>query len=234
MSDQNTSTSVPAGSPIIINTTAPAPASAPSKIADDGGDQGFQKMSAKQFNQRLAEAEEAGAKKLLKELGINKADRKSALEEIREGRMALTKKEKEIMAAKAEAEALKPKAAKTDELENELKLYADEMFANLPESLQKYIAETVADSPAARLKAMRAARTAGLAPNFKDASKGEEAPKPANPSTTVAQPGPATPKPVGTLNHYETWKELQRQGRGAQAANYYMMYAKAIDKEWPR
>lgn len=227
MSDEVKSTTVPAGTPVNINVSSPA--------RED-----FKGMSEKQFTERLKEAEEAGVKRLLKDLGIEKKDRKAALEEIREGRMALSKKEQEVKAAKAEAEALKPKvdaaSKRTAELENELKAYVDDIYNNAPENVQKFIAATTSDDVAARMKALRAAKEAGLftptqAFAAKEAAKPVVEAKPANPATTMAPDGPAAPKTPGTLNHYETWMELKKSGQTVLAAQFYSKFDKTIEAQ---
>lgn len=228
MSDSNSSTP-PAPTPAQFIIQAPATQAAPAKESNDE----FSRMSPKQFKQRLEDAHRAGERAVLKDLGVEKGDRKEAIKAIRDKQMTLAKRDEEVTAANAKAAALQPIADEASALKAELRAYADEQFATLPEALQKFIAATSSEDPANRLKAMRAAREAGLVPASATATApatpAAPAAKPANPSTTMADSGPPSPKPAGVMDHYAKWQSLRESGQTVLASMYYAQYGRAIE-----
>jgi len=233
MSNENGSPPSPVPAQFLIQASTPAAASpAPGVSRDDD----FSRMSPKQFKQRLEEARESGARQLLKELGVEKGDRKEAIKQIKDKQLMLTKREAEVAEAKAQAAALQPVADEASALKSELKAYADEQFAAMPEALQKFIAATSTEDPGSRLRAMRAAREAGLVPGTTApaAPAVEAQAKPANPSTTMADSGPPTPKPAGSLTPYEKWRGYLEMGLPHVAATYQSQFRKAIEASKPK
>lgn len=95
----------------------------------------FKAMTREQFNARLAEAESAGVKRLLKALGVEKPeDLKAALAKLKEIENAnLTASER----MKKQLEELIPKAARADELLSIVETHAKLEFERLPTPLQK-------------------------------------------------------------------------------------------------
>jgi len=238
MSNENSSP--PSSVPATFVIQASTPATATPAPAAPKGDDDFSRMSSKQFKQRLEEARESGARQLLKELGVEKGDRKEAIKQIKDKQLMLTKREAEVAEAKAQAAALQPVADEASALKSELKAYADEQFAALPEALQKFIAATSTEDPGSRLKAMRAAREAGLvptsaaAPVTPAATPAATETKAPNPSTTMADSGPPTPKPAGSLDHFEKWKGLVDSGQTIMAALYHQQFGRAIEASRPK
>lgn len=195
-----------------------------------------QRMSRDAFNARIAEASEAGFRKALKELGADKIDdAKARLSKAAELEQAqLTESQK----LQKQLDELSPRAKRAAELETILDAHAKAQFEALPASLQKYVASTAGEDAAKRLAAINAARESGLFDAL--AGKPADAPAPAlpardpKPATTLAPPGPATPKPAGTLTPYETHRDLQRAGKTALAAQYFAAHRKAIDASAPK
>ena len=221
MENEVTPPATPAnGSPAPVNPVAAPPSPAPGEE--------WRQMSNEAFSARLKEEREAGTKALLKQLGVEKAaDIKAALDKARElGQAQMTEAQK-LQARLAE---LEPKASQVDDYAGVLATYATQEFNALPEPAQKYIEATTGDNALARLKAITAARESGLlaALTAKTSAVPAEPPRAPNPATTIAPPGPSTPKPAGTLNPYEQWEALKAAGKEILAAKFYTENHRAI------
>lgn len=233
---------VPAGTPIIINTTAPAKADEPSQLRD-----GREKREAE-----LAEARSKGANDILKSLGVKKSERARLVEEIKAGRMKIAEVKQEAEAAKtqaaaaqAEADAFKPYKDQVDQLTQALREYADAEFAQLPEPLQKSIVDMKLDDPRQRLdmiKVFKKNGVLGMKPAEATAGNSQvtEQAKPAetkkpNPSTTMATTPKGADAPGGqSMNYYETWRQLKDGGQDFLAAQYLNLHMVKIMEQRPK
>lgn len=200
----------------------------------------FRNMTPAQF-QEFAERQRAkGANEVLKELGVDsKKDRRAALEDIKAGRLQLSKKEQEVADAKAKADAeaakLKPLEEKLAAKDATLKKYADAEFAKLPENVQKAVAERFGDDPQARLDGIEWMQKHSLVPSpvltpeqkakAEEEAKKAAANKPANPATTIAPPGPAAAPPSGPPNIQEIYDAHMRAGRTIAASGLAQQFA---------
>jgi hypothetical protein len=92
----------------------------------------YKSMSPEAFKARLAAEREAGAKGVLKDLGVEKADEaKARLAEDQKRRDA---EKSELQRAQDEAKSLKPKAEKADTYEASLKRYLESEEKAIPEA----------------------------------------------------------------------------------------------------
>jgi hypothetical protein len=237
---------VPAGTPIIINTSAPAKSDEPSQLRD-----GREKREAE-----LAEARSKGANDILKSLGVKKSERARLVEEIKAGRMKIAEVKQEAEAAKtqaaeakAEADAFKPYKDQVDQLTQALREYADAEFAQLPEPLQKSIVDMKLDDPRQRLDMIKVFKKNGViglkpseatggnsqvATEKKTETPKAEAKKP-NPSTTMASSPKGSDAPGGqSLNYYETWRQLKDSGQDFLAAQYLNLHMVKVMEQRPK
>lgn len=233
MSDQN---------PSAPNTTAPqkvlievANQQSPQTAAD------FQRMSPEQFNARLTEAEEAGAKRILKKFGVKKEERAAVLADIEAGRYMLkptpadgepdykTEYEK-IKPLATEAEQYKAKLAKHGEY---FKKVAEEEFAKLPEPIQKDLTRRNIEDPEARLAEIAAMRESGLLAAIALQGQPAAATTPAKPATTMAPPGPNV-DPKAPKTPWEQYDTLVKSGNRILAAQFRQQYANAIESSRPK
>lgn len=234
MSDQN---------PSAPNATAPqkvlievAGQQSPQTAAD------FQRMSPEQFNARLAEAEEAGAKRILKKFGVKKEERAAVLADIEAGRYMLKPTPADGEPDyKTEYEKLKPLATEAEQYKAKLakhgeyfKKVAEEEFAKLPEPIQKDLTRRNIEDPEARLAEIAAMKESGLLAAI--ATQGQTANKPATepkPATTMAPPGPNV-NPTAPKTPWEQYDALVKSGNRILAAQFRQQYANAIEASRPK
>jgi hypothetical protein len=150
-------------------------------------------MKPEQFTARLLEAEQAGARRLLKSLGIKKEDRSAFMADIEAGRLQLAQKPKDgepdyraeyekYRSLQNEHEVLKGRASKHAEF---FKSVADEQFSALSEKAQRYITARAGDDSEKVLAEIKLLKESGL---LSEAAAEESKDKPA---TTGSVGGPA-------------------------------------------
>ncbi len=218
----------------VATATTPTPAlstqssAAPASPAAVPPGEEWRKMSSEAFAQRIAEAKASGEKSFLKATGFTSLeDAKTALAESKALKEAQMTAQQKLEAKLAE---VAPKADRADALSGIVGEYASQEFAALPKPLQDFIAATAGDDPAARLKAITAARASGmLAP----APAVVPPAPPTTPATTMAPPGPAAlpPPPPGTLSPRQQWDKLRSEGKSMSASSFYAANKSAIDAE---
>ena len=215
--------------PIVINMPSN---SAP---ATNGGGDEFKHMTPEAFRQRLEQASEAGARKMLKEFGIPKEQRNEIYEQVKSGKYVLAPKPKEgDLDYKSEYEKLKPHAEAAAKLQEKIdKQYkpvfakmAEEQLAALPESHRKYVAAKVGEKadPEVVLAEIDQMRSFGIIPSGAAPAKEE---KPANPATTMAAPGPSAVAntEITPFEHYEKLKKASP----TLAARFKQQFGRAIE-----
>jgi hypothetical protein len=181
----------------------PANSAAPAAPALPPPGEEYKSMTPEAFRARLADAEAAGEKRLLKALGVEKLeDVKGAFAKLKDIENAnLTATER----MKKQLEELTPKAARADALLPIVEMHAKLEFDRLPPALQKYVQSIAGDDPAARLRAINAARESGVfdaltkstAASEDAAKKAADAAKPlANSRAGTTPPAPAGPTPA--------------------------------------
>lgn len=216
------------GTPVTINMPA-MPSASPAPAQD------FQRMSQEQFQSRLEEASEAGAKRMLKEFGVPKDQRAETLAKIRSGAFVLAPKPAdgepdyrteyqkiapEYEKIKAELEPLKTKYT------TRVKKEADAAFAALPENAQAYIVGRAGEDPEKRLAEIEALKSSGLI-----AVNNVAAPTVARPATTIGANGPSvTPNAAPTA--YQQWAALNDKNPEL-AAQFRRMNHRAIEASKP-
>lgn len=235
MADQN-QTTVPAGSPIVINVPPTASASA-EKV--ESKESKREKREAK-----MAEAKAEGANEVLKSLGVKKRDRARLIEEVKAGRYKLAEQKEETKAAQeqatqaqAQVDALAPFKAQVEALTGKLKSYADAEFNALPEAFQKTIVEMKLDDPAARLDMINVFKRTGVLGAQTAATSATEKPaeqKKAAPSTTMGQAPTNVAQTGQAFNHYETWKAMTDRGEDYIAAQYFNLHMRKILEQRPK
>ena len=189
MPDPEPATTPAATVPPVVPPPATPPTAAPETVS----------MTSAQLKQRLDEATAAGASKLLKELGVDKADSiREALKLVREGEQAkLSEKEK----LEARIKELEPHATTATQQAALIKELADEQFASLAEPVQQAIDKTAAGDPQKRLDAIRIFRAMQGAQPAAPAAPG------VTPPTTTA-PSPA-PTPAGGVTKFQEWESMR-------------------------
>lgn len=203
----------------------------------------FQRMSPEQFNARLQEAEEAGARRLLKAFGVKKEERATVLAEIQAGRYVLkptpANGEPDY---KAEYEKLKPASGELEQAKQKLaahaeyfKKVADEEFSKLPEPLQKDLTRRKIEDPEARLVEINAMKESGLlaAIATQGQKPAEAQQREAKPATTMAAPGPQT-QTTAAKTPWQQYDELVKSGNRILAAQFRQQHAKAIEATRPK
>lgn len=229
--NQPGATPAPTPTPNPAQPAVPAPQPAASPATPAAGEE-WKSMTTEQFTARLAKEREQGTRALLKEFGFEKADDAKAFFSTAKAKADAEKTE--LQKATERATALEAQAKRAEELGAVVSTFAEQEFKALHEALQKFIVVQAGDDPMARLRAITAARESGLLAAQQPAPAATPEPRPANPATTVAQPGPATPKPVGTLTPYEQWQALKEANRGALAATFFVQNRAAIEASRPQ
>lgn len=220
------------GSPVIVNI--PAQQQQAPQVSDDT----IRSMSRKDLEKQIQEAEERGAKRTLKSLGIEKDQRESALAKVRAGEFILAPAPKAgDLDYKAEYEKVKPilaehEAIKARVSQDEMffKKVADDAFAALPEPAQKYIVAKAGEDPRQRLSEIDMLKSSGLLTVNQVVA---DAKREAKPATTMASPGPSTPKPEITKTPFDRHQELLKEGNKILATNYYRANRHAIESGRP-
>lgn len=213
------------GQPIVVNLP---PANEPSK-------ESIQTKIEKAAKKAHDRGVERGARNVLKSAGIPKAERDSVLADITAGRLVLAPKPAaDALDYKAEYEKLKPIAAEHEQGKAKLakhgeffKKIADDEFAKLPESAQKYIAQRAGDDAEQRLAEIQSLRESGLLP------AATPAPREAIPATTLAAPGPKQEKPADQKTAWQQYEELKKTSN-ALAAHFYRANSHVIDASRPK
>lgn len=183
------------------------------------------------------DAEIAARKALLEEMGFADLDvaKKLATEE---KKRAEAQKSLEQRVAERD-EALKSKDSRNKELEDSVKVFADERLSTLSESQRKAVVDLAGDDPAKQLKTIAALQptwTAVVPPTIAPIVAVPPAttpipvapPKPAN----ATAPAPNAPAPAGTTevqNHYETHEWL-KVNRPFAASTYYQVHYSEINE----
>jgi len=185
----------------------------------------------------IEEARAAARARVLKELGFEKLDdAKASLARAKELSDAQLTEQQRLA---KQLEELGPKAKRADEVDGVMKTFADQEFLRLPPAMQKYVEGTAGSDPLARLRAITTARESGLLealnPPAAAAAGAPAAGAPAaKAATTVAQPGPATPKAPGTLTAFEQHAALKASGQHMRAAAFAVANRRAIDATRPK
>jgi hypothetical protein len=179
-------------------------------------------MTSAQLKARLDEATASGASKLLKELGVEKADSlREALKAVREGEAAkLSEKEK----LEARIKELEPHEGRAKALGASLTAIAEEQFAALPENVQKAIDAEAAGDPEKRLALMRVLRAAGGAMATTPAAPGVTPPV-----TTAPSPAPA---PAAGATKFTEW-EAMRARSPMLGDIFYQTHSREIERTRP-
>src|SRR5581483_11261694 len=98
----------------------------------------YRQMTPDQFKARLSEESEAGARRMLKQLGVPREQRGTVLDQIRAGQLTLSGKPKEGEPDyRSEYEKLKLVAERTSQLETELKEAHEILKAQFNASFEK-------------------------------------------------------------------------------------------------
>lgn len=236
------------GSPIHVNLQMPADAKT-AKSADSDKPKADKAARKADRDARREEERDKGARSVLKTLGIPKEERDGLLKEIRESRSAKALAEKltgehKTRAEKAEAEiaVLKTKVGAYESL---AKQYADDQFAALDESAQKFIAKQAGDSLEKRLELIAAMKESGMLTKQEAAAATAQVKteaKPSKPATTSVAVNPKAPAPSAELSPKQQWDQLraerpnetsaQKISRQHIAARFYAAHQNAIDAEW--
>lgn len=214
------------------NQTAPAAASTPSSVQSTEQAEEEFKLTREQFNARLAETREAARRQALKDAGFEDAKSAKAVRE----RLAALEAEKLTEAEKQAARIaeLEKAAGKATAYEAALAEHVELEFNALPKELQDFVSATTGDDPAARLKAINAAKKSGVLGRFAAPAAPVVEQRPANPATTAPAPGPKPADVTSAPTHYEKWKSLVDAGKTVLAAQYHANHARAIDASRPK
>lgn len=209
-------------------TTAPAqpasPTPAPAAPAAPATGEEYKAMSPEAFKARLDRERSAGLAQALKDLGFANAD---DAKKFLDGARAKAEAEKtELQKAQELASGLKAQADRAAGLEATLKKTAARELAALPEATRKAITDDVGEDPQAQLARIEFLRAAGMLAAPAD-------PKPPNPSTTGAKPGPAPIKPAPAADAYQQWQAM-RATNALGAAHFYDQNRAAIEAARPK
>lgn len=202
-------------------------------------------MSRKDFENQLAEAEARGARRTIKALGIDKDQRDNVLAKVRSGEFVLAPKPKAgDVDYKTEYEKLKPAATELEQLKTRatqdeafFKKVADDAFAALPEPAQKYIAAKAGEDPRGRLNEINMLKESGMltvGSVVADAKAAAAKAGEAKPATTMASPGPTSPKSEGEKNAYERYLDIEKNQGKIMAAHHYRANRHAIEAARPQ
>lgn len=233
MAEEISTTNIPAGTALHIHTNAPAKEAAPVRA-----DKRTEKQAEKREQRDAEKSEAKGQNKLLKAMGIEKSEREGLLADVKKSRSAKALADKLTAESKAETAAAKTALAtalaEKETYDSTLKMYADEQFSALPDSVQKYIAATSGDDLHSRLKAIKIAKDAGIispavAKDAVAAVKAEET-APKKPATTLAEGNPLAPVPQPTMSKAAAYKAL-RATNPRQAAQFYGIHQSEIDQD---
>lgn len=222
MSDAN----APAGqvapaAPVQAQQPAPAPAPSNGPKVGDLPDEALAK--------RLERERETAQRDLLKQLGVT--DVKGAAEAMAELKRRQDAERSELDRVKAEADALRAKAARADQQEPVIKARADAEMASLTEAQRAAVVRLAGDDPARTLSTITELRVGGLLPavGASATTTTAEPPKPVPAPASTAAPAPPAPQPnpAPTPNHLATYQDLEKRNPVA-AAHYYLAHASAI------
>lgn len=190
-------------------------------------------MSREAFNARLAAEREAGAKSVLKDLGVEKAeDAKARLAEDAKRREAEKTELQRAQEQAKEAETLRTYKANS---EAAIKRLLEAETKAVPESKKGLLDLAPPETdPVARLDWMARAKERGMFTDAAPATTTQGEKKPANPATTAGPNGPTPPKPAGTLTAYEQHQALLAKGQTVPAAQFEKAHRKAIEASRPK
>lgn len=187
-------------------------------------------MTSDQLKERLAEAQAAATRSLLKGFGFESEDAaKAALKKLNDleaeklsDREKLEKRIKE----------LEPLAARAQTVDGMLRGLVESQFNELPESVRKAIDTTANGDPDRRLELMGLFRASGLLNQ-------QPAPAPAAPAAApVAPPAPVSvapspaPTPSGAPTKYQEW-EMMRAKSPLAGDIFYQQHQREIDRTRP-
>lgn len=219
MADQNSNSSSPQ---VIVVPAAAAPAATPAAPAAQEDGKEKITLTSKQLEKRLSEERDRGARRLMKDLGIDEKEaREEAVEKIRKGLYGLTERRQIEAEQKTAMEALQAKAKRADDFEPLVMDMAKKEFDGLPEGVQKFVTAQAGDNAIARYNMIKAMRDTGALQSMAAAAPAAtEAPKIPKPATTVATEPSAAPTTGTDLDEYQTWRQLAETGQKVAAANY--------------
>jgi hypothetical protein len=175
------------------------------------------------FKERLAREREAGVKAVLKEHGFADAEAMKAFVASAKAKAEAEKTEAEKTSERIKA--LEPRAARAESLEKTVARYLEAEESAIQEDKRALLELAPAD-PEARLDWISKAKGKGLFGIAAQAApKAVEPPKPADPATTMAPPGPQGSK-TQAKTAYETYQEIAATGNRVLAANYRIANAR--------
>lgn len=216
----------PVGAPAAVPVVTPSPA------APAPGEE-FKNMTPEQFKARIAEAQSAGAAKAYKDLGVkDTSEARARFEELQKLKDAqLSEQER----AKKQIDELTPQAARAVKLEQAVKSLLETEEKLIPDDKKSLLdLAPAADQPEARLQWIASAKAKGLfattAPAT-DPASAAAAQRAANPATTIAPPGPATPPPTGAKTELQQYEDLKARGMTRLAAQHYERYGTLIEQQ---
>jgi hypothetical protein len=191
-------------------------AAAKESATQDSPGEDFRRMKPEQFSARLLEAEQAGARRLLKALGIKKEDRSASLADIEAGRLQLSQRPKDgepdyraeyekFRSLQSEHEVLKGRASKHAEF---FKSIADEQFSALPEKAQRYIASRAGDDSEKVLAEIKLLKESGLLTESQPDTGSKDGPG-GKPATTGSVGGPMA-APMSTKTAWQQYQDLMK------------------------
>ncbi|TXH41902.1 MAG: hypothetical protein E6Q97_36670 [Desulfurellales bacterium] len=191
----------------------------------------FKAMSLEQFNKRLASERNAGINEVLSSLGVKDPSELKDLVESHRKEQAnrLTEKQKLEMAVKE----LSPFKERAEKLDSTLKTYLDKRMGLLSEADRARVEKLAPKDPEARLLWIEEATAEKLIGSVVESAQSKVT-EPVKPATTLAEAGPQTPKPAGTLTAYERWKSMVDSGKTFLAANYYQANRQKIEASRPK
>lgn len=169
----------------------------------------------------IAKARIDAQKALLAQLGV---------QDVSEVESALKLLKEKQDAEKTETEKLREQASRAAVLEQQtrtqaeaLKAYAESSMAALSESQKKAVLDIAGADPVAQLRAVSALRGTWSQPAVSQTN----AAAPANTLPSTAAPPPAS---VGSPNHLQAWRELQKKNPIV-AASYRLKFGEQIEKQ---
>lgn len=206
------------------NGAPPAPAPAPPEKggAKDAVEQITLPKDA--FDERLKKAGDAAARKLLKDLGFEKAEDATAalstLKKLQDEQLT------DLDRHKKRVKELEPLEAEAKEYRGIVEKMVEERFKTLPDSVQQLIDEEAKGDPRARLRHIKLLEAAGA---IKGAGAPPAPPAPANKAPAGAPP----PAPNGgPKSKYDEWLEM-KDTNPSRASVFYQIHAPAIEASRP-
>lgn len=160
-------------------------------------------MTSDALKTRLAEERAKGVNKLLKELGVDKAEDIKAMMKVKAELEAAQLSEKEKLVK--ELEDARKGASKASDLEKLAQELFGETWESLPEKVRESIEEQAGDSFQERARLVKIMKKAGLLGS-------NEAPKPPGKKAPANHgDAPPPPSPVPTKTAWEKYTEMKRE-----------------------